>query len=65
MVMSAGLLACTAILVCWVDVKRYIACCSIVHMMFGMLGLWFMDEVLLLGMLLVVVLHSWCAMLLF
>lgn len=65
MVLSAGLLACTAILVVWVDVKRYIACCSIVHMMFGMLGLWFMDEMLFVGMLLVVVLHSWCAMLLF
>lgn len=57
-VLTSGLLACTAILVVWVDVKRYIACCSIVHMMFGMLGLWFLDEILLLGLMLVVVLHS-------
>lgn len=58
MVLLTGLLACTAILIVWVDVKRYIACCSIVHMMFGMLGMWFLDEMLLLGLMLVVVLHS-------
>nr|QHQ98628.1 NADH dehydrogenase subunit 4 [Namystynia karyoxenos] len=60
-----GLIACSVVLVIWVDIKRYIAGCSIVHMMLGLLGLGLSDAQIFYGTLLLVMLHSWCALMLF
>jgi len=47
------------------DIKRYIASCSIVHMMFGILGIWYISDLVWTGVLMVTITHSFTASVLF
>jgi NADH:ubiquinone oxidoreductase subunit 4 (subunit M) len=57
-VVCVGVLSTAFQLVGWVDIKRYVAGCSVVHMTIGLLGILLGGEQAMGGVVMATVLHS-------